>query len=248
MKPDLFKPLAIAPAYQQIFDAIEHQIVSGGLAPGDLLPSELDLARQFGVNRSTVREGIRLLEHSGFVAREGGKRLTITLPHYMDLASRASRALAMQQVTFRELWETSMALEPVAAAAAAVHIDDDGLAALAGNIARMEQAIEDIDEVVRLDMEFHEIVAQNAGNRALALAREPIGLLFLPAGRIILPRLKTQGRILAAHKAIYALLAARDTEGARNWMTRHMADFKRGYERTGVDMNTPLDMASFAPV
>ncbi|MBN9524644.1 MAG: FadR family transcriptional regulator [Alphaproteobacteria bacterium] len=247
MKADLFKPLAMAPAYQQIFDAIEHQIVSGGLAPGDLLPSELDLARQFGVNRSTVREGIRLLEHSGFVAR-GGKRLTVTLPHYMDLASRASRALAMQQVTFRELWETSMALEPVAAAAAAIHIDDDGLAALAGNIARMEQAIEDIDEVVRLDMEFHEIVAQNAGNRALALAREPIGLLFLPAGRIILPRLKTQARILAAHKAIYALLAARDAEGARSWMTRHMADFKRGYERTGVDMNTPLDMASFAPV
>ncbi len=248
MKPDLFKPLAIAPAYQQIFDAIEHQIVSGGLAPGDLLPSELDLARQFGVNRSTVREGIRLLEHSGFVAREGGKRLTVTLPHYMDLASRASRALAMQQVTFRELWETSMVLEPVSAAAAAMHIDDDGLAALADNITRMEQALDDIDMVVRLDMEFHELIALAGGNRALALAREPIGLLFRPAGQVILPRLKTQGRILAAHKAIYALLAARDAEGARSWMTRHMADFKRGYERTGVDMNAPLDLASFAPV
>lgn len=78
--PQMFKKLASAPAYQLVFDAIETQIVSGALVVGDQLPSETELARQFGVNRSTVREGIRLLEHSGFVAREGSKRLLVTLP------------------------------------------------------------------------------------------------------------------------------------------------------------------------
>lgn len=78
------------------------------------------------------------------------------------------------------------------------------------------------------------------------LTREPIGLLFKPAGQIILPRLHTQQRILDAHCAILDLLKRGDADGVAVWMTRHMADFKRGYEKTGVDMDTPLDMAMVA--
>ena len=70
--------------------------------------------RQFGVNRSTVREGIRLLEQSGLVSREPSRRLSVAVPHYHRLATRMTRALILQQVTFRELWHTSRALEPAA--------------------------------------------------------------------------------------------------------------------------------------
>ncbi|MFC6283810.1 MULTISPECIES: FadR/GntR family transcriptional regulator [Polaromonas] len=244
--PQMFKKLASAPAYQLVFDAIETQIVSGALVVGDQLPSETELARQFGVNRSTVREGIRLLEHSGFVAREGSKRLLVTLPHYMHLASRASRALVMHQVTFRELWDASMVTEPAAAHRAATRISAEQLADLEANTVAMRQHIEDPVSVVELDVEFHDLIAEASGNRVLMLTREPIGLLFKPAGQIILPRLHTQQRILDAHCAILDLLKRGDADGVAVWMTRHMADFKRGYEKTGVDMDTPLDMAMVA--
>jgi DNA-binding FadR family transcriptional regulator len=241
---NLFARLESEPAYVKVFNAIEKRIISGNLQPGDQLPSEIELARQFGVNRSTVREGIRVLEHSGFVSREGSKRLLITLPQYMTLASRASRALVLHQVTFRELWEASMLIEPMITLQAAEHITDSSIKALETNVLTMQKYIEDIDSVVELDVEFHNLVAEACGNRVLMLTREPLSLLFKPAGKIILPRIKTQQRILDAHRAILNQLREHNGPKASEWMTRHMADFKRGYEKTGVDLDTPLEFRS----
>jgi DNA-binding FadR family transcriptional regulator len=243
-KENLFSRLESAPAYQKVFDAIEKRIISGDLIQGAQLPSEIDLARQFGVNRSTVREGLRVLEHSGFVSREGGKRLLVTLPHYMTLASRASRALVMHQVTFRELWEASMMIEPLMAKQAAEHITDFQLKSLETNVNSMLMHIEDINSVVTLDVEFHNLLAESCGNRVLMLTREPLSLLFKPAGNMILPRIKTQQRILDAHCAILDLLRKRNGLGASEWMTRHIADFKRGYEKTGFNLDTPLELSN----
>jgi len=101
----------------------------------------------------------------------------------------------------------------------------------------------DIDDFVGLDREFHEILAQASGNRVLILSHEPITKLFIPAGRIILPRLQTYRRVLDAHRFIYERLAAHDADGARTWMRRHMNDFRKGYEMTGFDLDLPLDAA-----
>jgi len=72
---DLFVPLDDHPAYRQIANVIEERIVARSLRTGDPLPSEMDLARQFGVNRSTIREAIRELEThgllGGYAARNG---------------------------------------------------------------------------------------------------------------------------------------------------------------------------------
>jgi DNA-binding FadR family transcriptional regulator len=192
---NVFQKLDIAPAYRQVADSVEAMITSGRLSPGDWLPTETDLAAQLGVNRSTVREGLRALEHGGLVKRDG-KRLKVAIPHYMDLASRASRALVMHQVTFRELWEASEALETITAVLAVERIGDEGIAALETNVKEMQARIKDIDSVVSLDIEFHDLLAEGADNRALSLAREPISLLFYPAGRKILSPVHTQKRIL----------------------------------------------------
>ena len=238
----VFQKLDIAPAYRQVADSVEQMITSGRLSPGDWLPTETDLATQLGVNRSTVREGLRALEHGGLVKRDG-KRLKVAIPHYMELASRASRALVMHQVTFRELWEASEALETITAVLAVERISDEGIAALETNVKEMQARLKDIDSVVSLDIEFHDLLAEGADNRALSLAREPISLLFYPAGKKILSRLHTQKRILDAHRRILALIRKRDVEAVRTWMARHMADFKRGWARTGLDIDSAVDSA-----
>ena len=55
-----FARLERAPAYKIVSDAILKDIIGGRLQIGNRLPSEQKLAEQFGVNRLTVREGIRL--------------------------------------------------------------------------------------------------------------------------------------------------------------------------------------------
>jgi len=69
--------------------------VNGRIKPGDPIGTELELGRQFGVNRSTVREGIRLLEEGGLIRRDSSRRLQACLPRYNKLAARLSRALVL---------------------------------------------------------------------------------------------------------------------------------------------------------
>src|SRR5258707_6752861 len=152
----IFQKLVISPAYRQVSESVQQLITSGRLRPGDWLPTETDLATQLGVNRSTVREGLRALEHGGLVKRDG-KRLKVAITHYMELASRASRALVMHQVTFRELWEASEALETITAVLAVERISDEGIAALETNVKEMQARLKDIDSVVSLDIEFHDL-------------------------------------------------------------------------------------------
>jgi DNA-binding FadR family transcriptional regulator len=239
--PPEFAKLEIAPAYKRVYDAVEREIISGRLRSGELLPTEATLAQQFGLNRSTIREGIRSLEQSGLVQREGGKRLRVSLPHYQDLASRASRAMIMHQITFRELWETSMALETVTVEYAADRITRPQLQALEKNVGDMERAKGDDEEFIRLDIAFHNILADATNNRALLLAREPVILLFFPAGKAILPRLKTHQRVIDAHRIIATALRDGNRQEAIDWMRRHMADFKRAYAAAGMDMERPVD-------
>ena len=130
----LFEKVKVTPAYQMITSAVEKQILSGKLAPGTMLPTEAELAEQFGVNRSTVREAIRQLEQEGLVERRSSKRLQVTMPGIYDAAPRAARSLLLQQVTFAELWQVAVVLEPQAAYLAALSATAPDIAQLAANV------------------------------------------------------------------------------------------------------------------
>ncbi|MFT3872681.1 MAG: FCD domain-containing protein [Nocardioides sp.] len=239
-----FEPLNIAPAYRLIYEAIERQIVEGSLRDGEELPSETELAAAFGVTRNTLREGIRLLEQSGYVTRQTGKRLVVTRPHYTGQSHIASKALVMHAVTFRELWEVSLLLEAGSAAMAAPRISDDLLLELDRNVEAMRENLEGGREIITLDIEFHNIIGFSCDNKAMELAREPISLLLYPGLKNLFshPKAVNAGsRMLEAHRDIVEALRRRDSEAAEAAMHRHMRDFKRGYVYCGIDINAPLD-------
>jgi GntR family transcriptional repressor for pyruvate dehydrogenase complex len=238
----LFERIDHVPAYQRVAEAIEREIVSGRLAPGDPVGTEADLVRQFGVNRSTVREGIRLLEQSGLIRRDSSRRLIASLPRYTKLASRISRALVLHQVTFRELWEVTNALEPVSAELACTHATPELVAALGENIAQSRKAIGNPKLLSELDTEFHALIGKASGNRVLQLAREPLGLLFQPTSQMLGEEVDTAtDRMVEAHTRIYEAIKAGDSAEAGLWMRRHVADYRRGFERLGKDLGQPVE-------
>lgn len=239
--PSHFDKLNVPRAYQVVSQAIETQILNGRFKPGDKLPSESDLASQFGVNRSTVREGLRLLEQNGLVAREAGKRLHVTLPRTRDLSSRMTRAMILHQITFRELWDVAMVMEPAAARAAAPVVGADDITELENNLRKTEAALQRSESILSLDMEFHNLIADYSQNRALRLAREPVAMLLLPAFETVWPDLPKAGaRLMQAHTIILDALRTGDGETASIWMGKHIADLKRGYEIVGVDLDAPI--------
>lgn len=234
------KQLQVAHAYEQVSAEIEAQILDGVLQPGEQLPGELELATLFGVNRSTVREGIRRLESEGLVRRSSPRRLVVSLPRAADLATRQTRALRLMEVTFLELWETAMSTEPLAAELAARHADAAALAALRDNQRQLERTAGAGESPVALDTEFHNLVAACSGNRVLQLAREPVGFLLYSGLETLLPHLpQAPERQIEAHRRVIEAIACRDPATARLWMRRHTQDFRRGFELAGL----PLDVS-----
>ena len=65
------EPVA-TPLYRSIYQALLDQIRRGTYPVGSLLPPEVELCRQFGASRHTVREAIRILSEDGIVSRRAG--------------------------------------------------------------------------------------------------------------------------------------------------------------------------------
>jgi DNA-binding FadR family transcriptional regulator len=229
---DLFTPLDDHPAYRQIANVIEQRIVGRSLRTGDPLPSEMDLARQFGVNRSTIREAIRELETHGLLGRvRGEKRLRVTRPEPRRVSSGVSRALALHDVTFLELWEAMMAIEPVAAQYAAARRSAAQLQALVRAGTRFKHEAADTAAAVSAVVDFFTAVATASGNQVLAISQAPVNLLLGPALTRMIDRVpQARARIQDAQANITEAIKLRRSEQARTWMEKHIRDFRRGHE------------------
>lgn len=229
------------PAYRNVARAISDRILRGDLPVGQSLPSETSLAETLGVNRSTMREAIRVLEENGLLRRKpGGKRLFVSAPGDEDVAVRFKAAMVLGEISFREIWEAMYYLEPAITAAAAVHISDEDIEILQENVDRTRRAEAKLEDLARYDFEFHSIIAKASKNRVLQLCREPISQLFYPAFLQLMKRLNVNDRLIFAHQRILDGLRARDPEVAREWMLKHIIDGHRGYELANLDVDKPI--------
>lgn len=237
-----FSRIESTPAYRRVAEEIERLIISGRIRAGEPIGTEAELVQQFGVNRSTVREGIRLLEHGGLVRRDSSRRLWVGVPHYGGLASRLSRALILHEVSFRELYEASLPIQIATVEAAVERASDELIAELEANLERSERALRDPAGLAKLDAEFHALIGKASRNRVLQLAREPAELLVMPTTELILRKVPEGARrLLQAHRMYVDAIRRRDQEAGRLWVRRHLEDWRKGFERAGKDLDSPID-------
>ncbi len=242
MEP-VFQRLKRAPAYKVLADLITRQILDGHLKEGQQLPTETELANQFGASRSTVREGVRQLEEIGLVQRQNGRRLVVCRPSGETVSTQLERAIVLNQVTFREVWESAMVFEPAMVTCAAAHMTEGDATDLRDNVRRTEHAITAGASLLELDIEFHALIANAAHNRVLLLTRTPLQRLFYPAFSTILERVPNAShRLLLAHRSILEALLNDDPESAHAWMVKHIQDFHRGWKAAHLDLEQPVEM------
>jgi len=74
----VFKVVQASRLYEQIVQQIEESILQGALKPGDQLPAERELAEQFGVSRTAVREAVKALREKGLVEAYSGRGTFVT--------------------------------------------------------------------------------------------------------------------------------------------------------------------------
>jgi GntR family transcriptional repressor for pyruvate dehydrogenase complex len=233
-----FEQILIEPAYRKVAAAIGERIVSRSLREGERLPPETELARQFGVNRSTVREALRELESGGLVKRRPcSKLMSVSRPQHDVIAEGVSRALVMHDVTFLEVWSALTIIEPPIAEAAARARTTEDLAATAAAAERFVALNSDTGLAVHHAAEFFRSVGRATHNQVLGLAQEPLLQLLEPSLRVMIDKVaQARSRIATAQKRIVEALEARDAEGARTWMAKHVRDFRKGYEIAEIDL------------
>lgn len=149
----------------EVANKIREQIVSGKLQPGQQLPTESELTQTFGVGRSTLREAVKILVHSGLLRVQQGLGMFVEA----NRSLREPFAQRLQRVSNSDLDEVRRILEvKIAEKAAQVrtkadiqkikkHLDDRKLASEEG---RLEAAVE-------ADIAFHTAIALASKNEIL---------------------------------------------------------------------------------
>lgn len=233
-----FEQIRLEPAYRKVASALMSRILDRTLRGGEHLPSEAELARRFGVNRSTVREAVRELESHGLVARRrGSKLLVVTRPDAGHLAERVGHALMLHDVTYEDVWEALTILEPPSAETAARRRTDADLAEIVGAAGKFAADNTDTARAAFHAAEFLRTVGAATHNRILMLAHEPLLQLLDASLRKMLDKVpQSRTRIVAAERRICEAIRERDAEVARNWMAKHIRDFRKGYEVAGIDL------------
>ena len=211
--------------------------------PGQRLPSEHELCARLGVNRTAVREGLRRLEHEGFIeVRRGRYGGAFVLQPPIELALERIRG---NLDDLRHLLEYRAIVEPAAAARAAERIDDARLDRLRTLHARETGELDLTREQARaIDVEFHEIVAEAAGNGYLFRTVREVRLRLAAGldvtGRTLARRLESQG----GHAELVRALERRDPAAAAAVMERHLEATRRSIEEALRRQGIELDPAS----
>ena len=234
-------PIGIAPAYQTLAAALRARILDRSLREGERLPAESELARHFGVNRSTVREALRQLQAAGLLSRRhGSKRLAVSHPAPNAVAQDVSCALSLYEVSYRDVWEGLTMLEPPIAEAAARRRTLRDLERIESTVECFAREAAHTARAVQHVAGFFRRIGAATHNRVLMLSHEPLLQLLAPSLDAMIDRVpQARSRILTAQRHILAALTAEDAPAARRWTERHIRDFRRGYELAGIPLATP---------
>lgn len=215
-------------------------ILSGELAEGERLPSEITLAARSGVSRSTVREALRVLQESGFIERASPK-IFVVRAHSEERAMRAvSHALRRRTMTFSALHEALLLLDPELTRLAALRRDDEDLAEMGRNLAAQRGSLTDFQRWCRLDEDFHVMIAEASANPPLVLARASLGQVLVPTVAQFVTNERAAAAGTAFHQRIYDAIIEGDPDLAALVARRHVEDFDNAWQRSGLDYHQDI--------
>lgn len=194
-------PTSLAAMREEVTQEIRRQIIEGELRPGDRLV-ERSVADRLGVSRSPVREALQMLIFEGFLVAETPRKVTV-------------RRLSRHDV--EDLFEVREALEPAVTALAARRATPTDVERLNDLLDETRSAT---DETIlhRLSADFHDVVAEIAGNAQLHRLIQPL------QGRMrwLMQQNTDWSRLMDEHAILVQLIASHNEAAAREFAISHV--------------------------
>jgi len=194
------------------------------LRPGDIVPSEVQIVRDLGASRGSVREAYRTLAALGILSIEPGRRPRL---HPIDptvLTQVFDYALNTEQVTLGHVLETRRAIEMQTAQLAARHATDAQRHCLRELVAQMRSAGANHARRVASDMSIHAVIAEASGNPLNSMLLSALRSPVEASSRMHLDDTRSEAeitRVIDAHDAVVERICAGDAVGATHAMSNH---------------------------
>jgi GntR family transcriptional regulator, transcriptional repressor for pyruvate dehydrogenase complex len=230
-------PLAIEkirPAYRQVADQLRTNIVTGVLIPGQRLPIEPELAKVFGVSRSTIREALGNLTSSGLVVTRRGVNggTWVAVPSTDQIKGYLTDSIGMmmhaETLSDQGILEARLLLEVPVAGLAAQRRNDEQLERLAADVVRGKASEAEHRSRGR---SFHLTLLEAAGNPLLDLMARPIFdvLTTRYVARASSPAFWK--KVNHEHRLIHEAVLAGDVKTAELTMHEHVHHLNSVYQK-----------------
>jgi DNA-binding GntR family transcriptional regulator len=185
-----------------VVDLVRDAIISGVLQPGEKL-TESTVARQMEVSRAPLREALRELEQEGLILR---------------VPNRGCVVVSLDERDIAEIFSLRCELECMAIRLAVPNLTAGDFETLRAIIEASRQTIQtlDLDQLTRLDMQFHEYITSRAGHSRLMRAwhtnNHQARMLLNSRFRTLSDY--TPETVIPDHTSILDALSRRDTDAA----------------------------------
>lgn len=211
--------------------AVFKRMISEGVLPlGGRLPPERELAASFGVSRSSLRQALKVLEIMGVISQRVGDGTYLNSGADSILGEPMAFLILLDGISFQELMEARLIVEPELAAQAAARATTQDVAEIQREMKAMESVGSDHDKLVEHDLMFHRAIFRAAGNRVCGLmfsvVHRSMQQLITVTSKLVEPE-----HTLVLHRRIYNAIRKRDPEEARRRMSEHLLDAKRLIDR-----------------
>ena len=225
--PSMPKPGPIAKRKEDVtvrLIAIFKQLIAeGALAPGSRLPAERELAENFGVSRSSLRQALKVLEIMGVISQHVGDGTYVNTGASSILGEPMEFLILLDGISFHEIMEARLIVEPELTARAAERSSPDDLTRIQRELTAMEKAGSDHRRFVEHDILFHNAIFEAAGNRVCRLmfsvVHRSLDSLVTITSRMVDPE-----HTIQLHRRILNAIVKRDAAEARRRMLEHLAD------------------------
>ncbi|HXX77206.1 MAG TPA: FadR/GntR family transcriptional regulator [Ktedonobacteraceae bacterium] len=221
----IFEPIVAPKRNFEIIEAsIRREIYNGTLIPGQKLPNEFELAKQFNVGRSAVREALKVLELAGLlVVRRGYNGGTFVAPPDFEEASEAI-TLTFQpgHMALDQLLEACQTIEPRAAELAAIRASELEIDELAELVQRIEQCVHLPARYLTGIVDFHVSVTEMAHNSVFTLSLQAMRLNLIQELNRLIGNQQLRKNIILQLKDIYQAISDHDVPRAGQSMLTHL--------------------------
>jgi len=225
----------------KLISRIKHLIGSGALRPGSKFPPERELAKEFGVNRASVRQALKVLEIMGILSQRVGDGTYLSDSAESILDEPLDFLVLLDDISHHELFETRLIVEPELAARAAERATSEDMSALRNAIFTMERS-KATRERLESDLSFHEAIFRASGNRICHLLFKGIHRSLLTSMGHLSDRVSLD-QPLMFHRRIYAAIREHKADEARQAMIEHLIDARSLLVRAGAKKPAPAGNA-----